>query len=157
MIYTKNIFIKKVKIEEYIPLMIRSKEQVGIADYVIYKNQNSLLEIVFDKENQNVYRICMPICGQVEKVNENFSIPKEIVKGDLLVDKSEEIITESFKCYLFNDAIKIKVSEKKGSQFISSDNVLYELDNEELVSITLYSQTKKIVEHTYKELCGNAI
>jgi hypothetical protein len=25
------------------------------------------------------------------------------------------------------------------------------------VSITLYSQTKKIVEHTYKELCGNAI
>jgi hypothetical protein len=150
--YIENIFIKKPKIEEYIPLMIRSRDQVVKANYVIYKNENSLLEIVFDEENQNIYRISMPICGKVARVKENFSLPINIVKGDLLVDKKEEIITENFECYIFNNAIKVVVSEKKGNQYITSDNILYELCNEELVSITLYNQTNRIIEHACKEL-----
>jgi hypothetical protein len=153
--YIENIFIKKPEIEEYIPLMIRSKDQVGKANYVIYKNASSLLEIVFDEENQNIYRITMPICGKVERVKENFSAPTNMVKGDLLVDKSEEIIAEFFECYIFNNAIKVVVSEKKGNQHITSDNILYELFNEELVSITLYNQTDRIIEHAYKELCDD--
>ncbi len=150
--YTENRLKKKVRLEEYIPLALCAQEDVSSANYVIYTAENSHLELVFDEVDHKIYRITMCICKNFDRINEDFKLPQDILSGDLLIDEDFRNETKKFLCEIYNNAIKVILDDRQGNRFIASDNILYELIDEELISITLYEQPKKVIDHTFKEL-----
>jgi hypothetical protein len=150
--YTENIFKKKARLEEYIPLAICAQEDVSSANYVIYTAENSYFELVFDEVDHKIYRITMCICKNFNRINEDFNLPTNILLGDLLIDENFRKEANKFLCEIYNNAIKVLLDDRQGNRFVASDNILYELIDDELISITLYAQSKKVIDHTYKEL-----
>ena len=152
--YSNSIFQKKVIVEDYLPLLIKSPEMSTNADYLIYrKEDNSLLEFVFDATTHNVHKICLVICKEYEKVPAGYIPPSNIVVGDVIIDAPDEIKTEIFCCKIYIDAIQLKLSNKSAEMTIASKDIIWELDSKgNLISLTLYNQSPEVINHTLKEL-----
>ena len=152
--YSNLIFQKKVIVEDYLPLLIKFSEMSTNADYLIYrKEDNSLLEFVFDATTHNVHKICLVICKEYEKVPAGYIPPSNIVVGDVIIDAPDDIKTEIFCCKIYIDAIQLKLSNKPAEMTIASKDIIWELDSKgNLISLTLYNQSPEIINHTLKEL-----
>jgi hypothetical protein len=152
--YSNSIFQKKIIVEDYLPLLIKSPEMSTNADYLIYrKEDNSLLEFVFDATTHNVHKICLVICKEYEKVPVGYIPPSNIVVGDVIIDAPDDITTEIFCCKIYTDAIQIKLSNKHGERTIDSKNIIWELDSKgDLISLTVYNQSPEVINHALNEL-----
>ena len=152
--YSNSIFQKKVIVEDYLPLLIKSPEMSTNADYLIYrKEDNSLLEFVFDAATHNVHKICLVICQEYEKVPAGYIPPSNIVVGDVIIDASNDITTEIFCCKIYTDAIQIKLSNKHSERIIDSKDIIWELDSKgDLISLTVYNQSPEVINHALNEL-----
>lgn len=154
--YTNNIFKKTASLEEYLPLTIKSDFPLENANYLIFRYEdNSLLEIAFNENDGNIYRVKLIICKNYSTVDTTFEIPNNsrIRKGDLLVENEDDITTSKFKCIIYKDAIRIEISDDSVAKCIDSGNILWELNSHgKLTSFTLYGQQPEIIEHTLNEL-----
>lgn len=154
--YTKNIFKKTAFLEEYLPLTIKSVVPLENANYLVFRfEDNSLLEIAFNEKDGNIYRINLVICKNYSIVDTVFELPNvsNTKKGDLLIEKEDDITTSKFKCIIYKDAIRIELSNDSVAECIDSNNILWELNNDgKLTSFTLYGQYSEIIEHTLSEL-----
>ena len=152
--YSNLIFQKEVIVEDYLPLLIKSPEMSTNADYLIYrKEDNSLLEFVFDATTHNVHKICLVICKEYEKVPAGYIPPSNIVVGDVIIDAPDDIKTEIFCCKIYTDAIQIKLSNIHADMVIVSKDIVWELgSNGNLISLTVQNQSADVINHTLKEL-----
>ena len=152
--YTNNIFKKTALLEEYLPLTIKSDSPLENANYLIFRYEdNSLLEIAFNENGGNIYRVKLIICKNYTTVNTTFTMPTNSRKGDILVDREADIMTSKFECIIYKDAIRIETSDDSVADCIVSDNIIWELNKEgKLISITLYDQSAEVIEHAIKEL-----
>ncbi len=152
--YSNSIFAKKVMVEDYLPLLIKSPEISTDADYLIYrKGDNSLLELVFDATTHNVHKICLVICKEYEIASTEYTPPSYFVVGDVLIDAPDDIATEVFCCKIYTDAIQLKLSNQPAEMTIVSKNIVWELDSKgDLISLTAYNQSAEVISHTLKEL-----
>ena len=152
--YSNSVFEKKVIVEDYLPLLIKSSEMSTNADYLIYrKGDNSLLEFVFDATTHNVHKICLVICKEYEITSTEYTPPTDFVIGDVLVDAPDDIAAEVFRCRIYTDAIQLKLSNQIAETTIVSKDIVWELgSNGNLVSLTVHNQSADVINHTLKEL-----
>ena len=152
--YSNSIFVKKVIVEDYLPLLIKSPEISTDADYLLYrKEDNSLLELVFDATTHNVHKICLVICKEYEITSTGYTPPTDFVIGDVHIDAADDISTEVFHCKIYTDAIQLKLSNQIAETTIVSKDIVWELDSKgDLISITAYNQSAEVINHAIKEL-----
>ena len=143
-----------VLLEEYIPLKFISDKKNTSLGYVRYSKDNkSLLEFTFEASSKQLYRILLVLCEDFSVNDCYFSLPVAFEYGSLLFEESIDKECSVFYCEVFKDAVTIKLSERKVNNSIISDNILWEIDDQnELISITLLNLSKKEVEHTITEL-----
>ena len=152
--YSNYVFEKKVIVEDYLPLLIKSSEMSTNADYLIYrKGDNSLLEFVFDAITHNVHKICMVICKDYEKVSAEYTLPSNFVIGDVMIDTPDDVVSDFFFCKIYSNAIQIKLSNRHAEMVILSNDIVWELgSNGHLISLTVQNQSADVINHTLKEL-----
>ncbi len=115
-----------------------------------------MLELAFDQMDHIISRITLVICADYRQVAEEYPLPAEYTKGDLLVDVPGEIDTSTFSCVIYQNAVKIIVSDLPVSKTILSDNIVWELSEQgNLVSVCLVDPTGKASEHCNLELSSN--
>ena len=156
--YTKEKIKRIITYDCYIPFQVRFNEGYATDYLIIRKGNSSLLEFGFNEYNFFVYRITLVICKEYQKVPHLYSMPKDYKEGDILIDQSEEIYTDIFYCEIYLDAVKIIVSNNKVNEIIKSDNVIWELDNnDDLVSICVLDSSGKVSYNCYDVLWTNTL
>ena len=152
--YTNNIFKKVASLEEYLPLSIKSNIPLEHANYLIFRYEDSsLLEIAYNENNGNIYRVKLIICKNYITVDTAFTIPTNLRKGDIIVEHEADITTSKFECIIYRNAIRIEISDDSVADCIDSDNIIWELNKDgQLISFTFYGQSSEVIEHTVNEL-----
>ena len=143
-----------ILLEEYIPLKFISDKKNTSLDYARYSKDNkSLLEFAYETNSKQLYRILLVLCENFSINDCCFSLPASFDLGSLVFEESVDNECSVFHCEVFKDAVTIKLSESKLNKSIISDNILWEVDDEnELISITLFNLSQKEIEHTITEL-----
>ena len=153
-----NTFIQRsIVLNEYIPMQVRAEKEYNAVDYCSFrKDNNSLLELAFDQTDHIIYRVTLVICADYRQAAEEYPLPAEYTKGDLLVDAPAEIDTSTFSCVIYQNAVKIIVSDLPVSKTVLSGNIVWELSEQgNLVSVCLVDLTGKASEHCSLELSSN--
>ena len=152
---------KKIKriamLDCYIPLQLKTKEEFLTDEYLFFRKENhSLLEIGY-AQNSIIHSITLLICKEYKEIPHLYAIPKDYKDGDVLIDNSKEINTDIFYCEIYLNAVKIIVSNNEVNEIIKSDNVIWELDNNNtLVSICVLDSLGKISYNCLDVLNTNA-
>ena len=157
MTITNTSIQRSIVLTEYIPVQVRAKKACATIDYCSFrKDDTSLLELAFDQTDRMIYRITLVICADYLQVAEEYPLPTEYTKGDLLVDVPGEIDTSTFSCIIYQNAVKIIVSDLPVSKTILSGDIVWELSEQgNLVSVCLFDPTGKASEHCSLELSSN--
>ena len=157
MTITNTSIQRSIVLTEYIPVQVRAETACNTIDYYSFrKDDTSLLELAFDQMDHIISRITLVICADYRQVAEEYPLPAEYTKGDLLVDVPGEIDTSTFSCVIYHNAVKIIVSDLPVSKTILSDNIVWELSEQgNLVSVCLVDPTGKASEHCNLELSSN--
>ena len=152
--YSNDILKKYVILEDYLPLTIKASTMATNAEYLIYRHgENSLLEFVFDATTHMVHKICMVICKDYEKIDAEYTLSANHIVGDILVETPDDVTTDIFRCEIYTNAVKIKLSNLCPERTIVSDNLVWELDaNGNLLSLAIYNQSSNVINHTFEEL-----
>lgn len=158
MTITNTSIQRSIVLTEYIPLQLRAEKACDTIDYCSFrKDDTSLLELVFDQTDHIIYRVTLVICADYRQATEEYQLPAAYVEGDLLVDAPAEIDVSSFSCEIYQNAVKIIVSDMPVSKTVLSGNIVWELSEQgNLVSVCLVDPTGKASEHCSKELSSNS-
>ena len=157
MTITNTSIQRSIVLTEYIPVQVRAEKACNTIDYCSFrKNDTSLLELAFNQADHIIYRVTLVICADYRQVAEEYPLPAEHTEGDLLVDAPAEIDTSAFSCVIYQNAVKIIVSDLPVSKTVLSDNIVWELSEQgNLVSVCLVDPTGKASEHCSLELFSN--
>ena len=157
MTITNTSIQRSIVLTEYIPVQVRAETACSTIDYCSFrKNDTSLLELAFNQADHIIYRVTLVICADYRQVAEEYPLPTEYTKGDLLVDVPGENATSIFSCVIYQNAVKIIVSDLPVSKTIFSDNIVWELSEQgDLVSVCLVDPTGKASKHCSLELSSN--
>ena len=149
-----TVLVREVNIIDYIPLQLSAEELCPSADYyLIQKGDSSLLELIFSEEDHLIHRITLVICSNYSRLDEVYQMPHNYHVGDIYVDSSVESEVSTFTCYMYKNAIMIRVSDLPGFQTIRSGNVIWELSSQgDLISLCVTSMLPEAVMHCYDEL-----
>ena len=157
MTITNTSIQRSIVLTEYIPVQVRAEKACNTIDYCSFrKNDTSLLELAFNQADHIIYRVTLVICADYRQVAEEYLLPTEYTKGELLADAPAEIDTSTFSCVIYQNAVKIIVSDLPVSKTILSGNIVWELSEQDnLVSVCLVDPTGKASEHCSLELSSN--
>ena len=157
MTITNTSIQRSIVLTEYIPVQVRAETACNTIDYCSFrKDDTSLLELAFDQTDRMIYRITLVICADYWQAAEEYRLPAEYTKGDLLVDVPGEIDTSTFSCVIYQNAVKIIVSDLPVCKTVLSGNIVWELSEQgNLVSVCLVDPTGKASEHCSLELSSN--
>ena len=157
MTITNTSIQRSIVLTEYIPVQVRAENACNTIDYCSFrKDDTSLLELAFDQTDRMIYCITLVICAYYRQAAAEYRLPAECANGDLLVDVPGEIDTSTFSCVIYQNAVKIIVSDLPVSKTILSDNIVWELSEQgNLVSVCLVDPTGKASEHCNLELSSN--
>ena len=82
-----------------------------------------------------------------------YALLNNCVEGDLLIDIHGDILTETFFCEIYQDAIRVVLNKEAAIQTIVSDNVAWEINaGGTVTSMIVFGQCKEIIKHTLVEL-----
>lgn len=151
---TVKRIVKKI---DYIPVQLRTEKECQATGYYnIRKGDRSLLELALYDKNETVCRITLLICEEYQRKSEQYRIPNKHRSGDLLIETPGETDSQVFRCEIFQNAVKIIVSDEKPCDCISSENVVWEISNRgDLVSLCILDSTGGLSEHCFEELEAN--
>ena len=157
MTITNTVVKRSVVLTDYIPLQARTEKEFREVEYCSFrKGDTSLLELAFDHADQLIHRITLLLCADYRQTPEEYQLPTDCVKGDLLIDSSAEIDTAVFSCVIYRNAVRITVSELPVCKSVLSDNIVWGLsDQGDLISVCLIDATGKASEHCNLELSSN--
>ncbi len=157
MTITNTSIQRSVVLTDYIPMQIRAEKECKAVDYCSFrKDDTSLLELAFDQTDHIIHRITLVICADYRQTAEEYRLPAEHTKGDLLLESPAEIDTAVFSCVIYRNAVKINVSDLPVCKTVLSDNIVWELSEQgNLVSLCLVDATGKASEHCSLELSSN--
>ena len=157
MTITNTVVKRSVVLTDYIPLQVRTEKECREVEYCSYrKGDTSLLELAFDQADQLVHRITLLLCADYRQTTEEYQLPANYAKGDLLMDSAAEIDTAVFSCVIYRSAVQITVSDLPVSNSVLSDNIVWGLsEHGELVSLCLIDEAGKASEHCNLELSSN--
>ncbi|MBQ9330956.1 MAG: hypothetical protein IJ221_08295 [Oscillibacter sp.] len=157
MTITNNVVNRSVVLTDYIPLQVRTEKECREVEYCSFrKSDTSLLELAFDQTDQLVHRITLLLCADYRQTAEEYQLPADCVKGDLLMDSSTDIDTAVFSCVIYSNAVRITVSDLPVCKSVLADNIVWGLsEHSELVSLCLIDETGKASEHCNLELSSN--
>ena len=153
--YSTSILTKKAVIEDYIPLLIKTEQKLGNTNYMFFRQdtKKGLLEIGFDASTHLVHKICLLMCKDYRVLETGYLIPDDHVVGDLIIEAPNDIITSTFFCEIYSNAIKILISSETSTERIVSDNLVWELnDNGSITSLTVYGLSHNYIKHAIDEL-----
>ena len=154
--YNKRVK-RVIKNVDYIPAQKKKKKECqATAYYNICKGDRSLLELALDDKDAIVCRITLLICEEYQRKSELYRVPNEHRDGDVLIEKQGETDSRVFRCEIFENAVKVVVSDIVSHDCIASENVVWELsDQGDLVSLCILDSTGELSEHCFKELEAN--
>ena len=157
MTITNTSIQRSIVLTEYIPVQVRAETACNTIDYYSFrKDDTSLLELAFDQMDHIISRITLVICADYRQAAEEYPLPAEYTKGELLADAPAEIDTSTFSCVIYQNAVKIIVSDLPVSKTVLSGNIVWELfEQGNLVSMCLVDPTGKASEHCSLELSSN--
>lgn len=155
--YSNKEVDRIAKIIDYIPLQLRTEGECQATDsFYIRKGDCSLLEFAFDEQDATIHRITLLICEDYRKISNLYCIPGNHREGDVLAAPSGEIDSQTFWCEIYPNAVKIIVSNDEVSDCITSNNIVWELNDRcDLVSICILDSTGNVSNHCIKELEAN--
>ncbi len=157
--FSSNTIQRSIMNVGHIPVQLRAKTECRATDYYIIRNGDcSLLEFAFDNKDFFICRITLLLCEDCWKTMKRYSIPNRHKNGDVLIDNSGEIDTPTFRCEVYPNAVRIVVSDADSSEWVSSDNLVWELtDHGDLVSLCVLDPTGKVSEHCLREIEANLL
>jgi hypothetical protein len=140
--------------EKYIPLLVKAPTMIANAEYVIYRHGlHSLMEIVFDAITGAVHKVCLPVCEKHQVYDVDYLLPANHTIGDVLVERSNDITTDTFVCEIYRNAVKVKLHSGISHQVIATGNLVWELDAQgNLISLVAYDLKQSEIDHVLKEL-----
>ena len=153
--YSTDILKKNVIIDDYIPLLIKAERKSNDMEYLYYRDENKqgLLEVGFDSTTQQIYKICLVICKDHRVMNAKYTLTDNCIVGDLLIDIPDDILTATFFCEIYKDAIKVVLSGEDVCQTVASDNLAWEINAEgKIVSLIVFGQSEETIMHSIDEL-----
>lgn len=140
-------------LEEYIPLKILiDREDEPIKNISYFNGRTSLLEFSVGITSGLIKRITLLLskeydvnCGKLNIVTYE--------SGDLRVNDKPKNSCSYFKTHLFEDGIKIRISEEKIYKYVKMDKLYIGLSNlSSIVEVCLCQLTLKEIEHIKDEL-----
>ena len=142
-----------MELEEYIPLKIIFNKDKEAVEYISYsKDKTSLLEIAVGITSCFISRITLLLSKEYDINNDRLNIDGYEI-GDLIINDELKSSCSYFKTHLYEDGIKIVISEEKVFKYIKMDRLyvgLSELNN--IVEICLCQLTPDEVKHIKNEL-----
>jgi|GEM_PF-2967066 len=155
--YCNKCIKRAINNADYIPVQLRTeKECQATAYYNIRKGDRSLLELALDDKDTIICRITLLICEEYYRISEMYCVPNEHRNGDILVENHGETDSRVFRCEIFENAVKVVVSDNVPHDCIASENVVWELSEQgDLVSLCILDSTGELSEHCFQELEAN--
>ena len=154
--YNKSVK-RVIKNVDYIPVQLRTEKECQATAYDnIRKGDRSSLELALNDKDAIVCRITLLICENYHRISELYRIPNEHRDGDVLIENHGETDSQVFRCEIFENAVKVVVSDIVPHDCIVSENVVWELSERgDLVSLCILEPTGGLPEHCFKELEAN--
>jgi hypothetical protein len=150
----KNQIVKpSIILEEYIPLKVLIDSQDEPIKYLSYsKDTTSLLEIGVGITSRFVKEITLVLCKEYDINYSKLSIDV-YETGYLKVNAELENICSYFKTHLYENGVRIVISEEKASSYVRMDSLYVGLSNlGSIVEICLCQLTPDEVAHIKNEL-----
>ena len=137
-------------------MQVRAEKECFATDYLrVRKGNQSLLELAIG-EDASVCRITLLLCSEFGKTDASYQIPDKHENGDVFVESSGEVEASVFFCRIYQNAIKIIVSDLPVHTCVVSDSVVWELAaNGDLTSVCVIDPTGHASEHCITELQAN--
>lgn len=153
-IIIKDEMVKiSVSLEDYIPLKIlidRKDEAIKNISYA--KDKNSLLEIAVGISSGLIKRITLLLCKEYD-ISENKLGIDVYETGDLKVNAQMKNICSYFKTHLYEDGIRIVISEEKVIKYVKMDRLYVGLSSLGCIAeICLCELTSNEINHIKNEL-----
>lgn len=150
----KNQIVKtSISLEEYIPLKVlidRKDEPTKNLSYS--KDKTSLLEIAVGITSGFIKRITL-LLSKEYGINDSKLKIDAYETGDLKISDELKNSCSYFKTYLYEDGIKIVISEEKVFKYVRMDRIYVGLSNlGSIVEICLCQLTPNEVNHVKNEL-----
>lgn len=150
---THNPLKRNIAISDYIPLQVRTDNEWATDYLCINKSDHSMLELGFFNYDSTIHCITLLICQDYKKIDECYQIPRNLQTGDVLAESADNIETQTFRCEIYYNAVKVVVSDAAPDVCVSSGCVVWELTGKgDLVSLCVVDSTGAMSEHCYKEL-----
>ena len=150
----KNKIVKiSISLEEYIPFKVlidRKNEPVKHLSYS--KDRTSLLEIAVGTTSSFISRITLLLSKEYDINNGRLNIDGYEI-GDLIINDELKNSCSYFRTHLYEDGIRIVISEEKVFKYIKMDRLYVGLsDLNNIVEICLCQLTSDEVKHIKNEL-----
>lgn len=136
--------------EDYFPVVVQYCEEPSHYAEINFGDSN-LIEFSYDGEHK-VTKFQVIACENYQVFDCNFAIPTytDAIARIYMPDKSD---CKSFDLMVYNNAVKIQISNAEVSDYYKHGNLLYGITADgHLVSITVCDMSEKDVEHTINEL-----
>jgi len=142
-----------ISLEKYIPVKVivdRKDEPTKNISY--FKGKTSLLEIAVGMTSGFIKRIILLLSKEYDMNDSRLNIDVYEI-GDIKINDSLKNSCSYFKTYLYEDGIKIVISEEKVSKYIKMDRLYIGLSQlNRIAEICLCELTVDEVNHIKKEL-----
>ena len=154
---SSSMIYRSIIISDYVPLKLRAEKEYQATDYFyVRKADSSLLEIAFDTSDSTICRITLLLCENFQRIDEDFISPDNVIDGDILIDTTCDIESPMFNCKIYQNAVKIEVSDEETCKVVSSGNVLWELSEKgNLVALCVIDPSGRMSEHCFNELSSD--
>lgn len=150
----KNDMVKIViSLEEYIPLkVIMDRKDEPIKNISYSKDKTSLLEIAVGMKSGFIKRITLLLSKEYDINNSKLSI--DIYEtGDLILNEELKNSCSYFKTHIYENGVKIVISEEKVFKYIKMDRLYVGLSNlNNIVEMCLCQLTLTEINHIKNEL-----
>ena len=142
-----------ISLEEYIPLKVtidRKNEPIENVSY--FKDKTSILEISMGTVSRFINRITLLLSKEYE-INDSKLNIDVYDTGDLKINDKSKISCAYFKTHLYEDGIKIVISEEKVFKYVKMDRLYVGLSSlSGIVEICVCQLTSNEINHIKKEL-----
>lgn len=142
-----------ISLEEYIPIKVlinRKAEPIENLSY--FKGKTSLLEITVGVESRLIKRITLLLSKEYD-INDNKLDINVYEIGDLEVYDRLSNSCSYFKTHLYNNGIRIVISEKKVLRYVKMDRLYIGLSNVgDIVEVCLCQLSSNEINHIKNEL-----
>lgn len=139
--------------EEYFAAIINFSSEELNNHFIEFNYKNTdMFEISVHPESHVIKSFTLTLCNHFMVIHKDMSIPNYI-DGTMMIDGPDTIECETFMVNIYNNGIRIKLSDQKTKVCYKSGNIIFAINNNgELTEVYLINLTKTDVNHAKNEL-----